>query len=1080
MRDSLSRLPHSILLAIALLLPPAAAPLRSQELPKGYDQGLFEVRVPGNAAVTLPALMSPAGGVLLPVGAILTLTGLTDERSRGDSVRSIPELGGDRRTVLDLTIREIRRSGQRLPIGPEEAIIVAGEMYLLTDRLAEFLQADVTLDWSTLIVVLSRNPPFPAERKRDVDSRRSAARERTGFGVTLRPPDVGYRSRNGGYVLEWSASTSSHDVVRSLSAQTRLGLAVAGGDLSLGVIHTATPGPEVGRWQGTSAYRRAFPSWAALRQVEAGDIVVGGATFQAVRGINFTNAAIVRDQFFSTLAVDPSVPVGWEYEVYQSGQLIGYSDASTRGGIGVPLRYGTTPVQVRLLSPSGEEILTNMTFLVPPTLIQPGRLEYALGAGKCSAVLCDRFGYVDLKYGARQWLTLGGGAQRAWGAPSSELLPYGSVNYAHFSGWQAEMQAARALFSRASVSYYGLAPINGSVTAGLTSPGIGQPSFLGAAERRWYGDGRLGYRLRVARPMVSSMRVESRVEGTRSTPNDHYRVSAFADRQSGSLGLHYERDRADSLGLTTISALTILPARGPRWLQYTGITTSAGFRGSGFELLEVNSSVRLARTTSLGVAARYNQRARATSASISLNNSLGFARSTSRVTAAPNRGTDATTTLSGVATFDPRLGVSGYEMGGIGSSGITGVVFYDFDGDGRLGPADSVAAGIGLVIGGQRQRTDSRGRYRAWNIVPYELVEITVDTLKGLAPEWIPLRVQQYTRATPHMYNRFDVPLAQTREVAGQVVADSGIWTSAGISLRFRNIETGLTSTAVTFSDGAFYVSRMKPGQYEVTVAQSALDALGALAVPDRVVLTIPLRGQDLVIDVPPIHLAKPKPVEEKVVALPPPPLFTKRVLTLKGVTFELNKAELTTSSYDVLDSIATALKDVPEIRIEIAGHTDATGSRARNMTLSEARAQAVRDHFIFKSVDSARMIARGYGPDQPVATNRTAEGRALNRRTELRRLDEPGDSARVVTDSLKALPSAEYSVQVGVFRSGPAAIDMRDRLVKAGIDARIVGDEPPFRVRVGRLATRREAQAIVARLQGVGVAGIVVRAELR
>jgi cell division protein FtsN len=132
------------------------------------------------------------------------------------------------------------------------------------------------------------------------------------------------------------------------------------------------------------------------------------------------------------------------------------------------------------------------------------------------------------------------------------------------------------------------------------------------------------------------------------------------------------------------------------------------------------------------------------------------------------------------------------------------------------------------------------------------------------------------------------------------------------------------------------------------------------------------------------------------------------------------------------------------------------------------------------RGVDSTRMIVRGYGPDQPVASNRTEEGRALNRRTELRRLDEPGDSARVTADSLKALPSAEYSVETGSFRVIENATRLRDRLVTLGFDARLVGETAPYRVRVGRLATRREATSVVARLRARGVGGTVVRAELR
>jgi outer membrane protein OmpA-like peptidoglycan-associated protein len=345
-------------------------------------------------------------------------------------------------------------------------------------------------------------------------------------------------------------------------------------------------------------------------------------------------------------------------------------------------------------------------------------------------------------------------------------------------------------------------------------------------------------------------------------------------------------------------------------------------------------------------------------------------------------------------------------MGGIGMAGVGGVVFYDYDGDGTLGPQDSVAPGIGLLIGGQRRITDARGRYRTWNVVPYELVEVSVDTLRGMPPNWIPLRVQQYMRATPHMYNRFDIPLAQTHEVAGRIVPDSGIWTAGGVTVLFEDLQSGAKQSTVTFSDGAFYVSRMRPGHYEMSVAPAALEALGAHPSGERVRFEIPRHAGDELIDLAPLRVRKAEQVEQAVVvkqspkcpgvapetpvdSLGCPIVLPRRVLTLRDVTFERNRMELTKGSYEVLDSIAEALKESPEIRIEIAGHTDATGSRARNIALSEARAAAVRRYFISRGVDSARMEVRGYGPDQPVASNLTEEGRAQNRRTELRRLDD-------------------------------------------------------------------------------------------
>lgn len=1085
---------RAIVCAVALVVP-AADPLRAQNLPTGWDQGLFELRVPGNAALTVPALVNPEGGILLPVDQVLKLTGLPEQRSRNDSIRSIPEVGGSGTSSIDLISREVRRTGLEFPLGEMDVRVIADGLYLLTDRLAEFLQADVTPDWSTLTVVIARTPPFPAQRRHEVETRRSGARDRLGAGVAPLPV-IDYPSRTGGYVAEWSVSTSSQEVLRAFGAQMRFGMAVAGGDLSVGTIYTALSSPEYGRLHATTSYRRAFPTWSTLRQLEAGDIVIGGATYQAVRGVNVTNARTVRDQFFTTLPVEPTVPIGWEYEVYQNGQLIGYSDAATRGAIGVPLRYGTTPVQLRLLSPAGEEVLSDLSFLVPPSLIQPGRFEYATGAGQCSTTSCGGLAYLDLKYGLRQWLTIGGGAQHLWDLPGSRFQPYASANYGDFSGWQAELQGARDLFSRIGVAYYGLAPLNGSISAGLNSPGIGRASYLGAVAQRWHGEVRVARRLAPGTRIGNALRFEARSEGQKNEGADHLRLSAFADQQRGSYGLHLEDDKQASGGILTLSMLKVLPARGPRWMHYTAITTEAGFRGAEFQAFDVSSSIRVARTSALGLSARWDARQRAASASASLNSSLGFARSTTRAIASPGRSASATTALSGVATFDPPRTLSTYEFGGIGMAGVGGVVFYDYDGDGKLGPADSVAPDIGLIIGGQRRRTDARGRYRAWNVVPYELVEIAVDTLRGMPPNWIPFRVQQYVRATPHMYNRFDIALAQTREVSGRIVADSGIWTSSGITVLFENVETGATTSTVTFSDGAFYVSRMRPGRYEMSVSPAALEALGARASVDKVPLDIPVHAGDEIIEMTPVMVTKPAPVEQAVVvqmapkcpgvapgtpvdSLGCPILFTKRVLTLRGVTFELNKSELTPSSFDVLDSIAEALKDSPEIQIEIAGHTDATGSRERNLALSTARAAAVRAHFIARGVDSTRMIVRGYGPDQPVASNRTEAGRALNRRTELRRLDEPADSARVVPDSLKALPSAEYSVETGSFRTLAAATRLRDRLVTLGFDARLLGDSAPFRVRVGRVATRREASSLATRLKGRGVGGSVVRAEL-
>ncbi len=106
--------------------------------------------------------------------------------------------------------------------------------------------------------------------------------------------------------------------------------------------------------------------------------------------------------------------------------------------------------------------------------------------------------------------------------------------------------------------------------------------------------------------------------------------------------------------------------------------------------------------------------------------------------------------------------------------------------------------------------------------------------------------------------------------------------------------------------------------------------------------------------------------------------------VAIYGILFDVDRADLRPGSGQVLDTIATILKADSGLRIEVAGHTDATGSAERNRELSLERARAVVNALALYGIDRARLIPRGYGPDQPVADNATEEGRQQNRRVEL------------------------------------------------------------------------------------------------
>ena len=215
-------------------------------------------------------------------------------------------------------------------------------------------------------------------------------------------------------------------------------------------------------------------------------------------------------------------------------------------------------------------------------------------------------------------------------------------------------------------------------------------------------------------------------------------------------------------------------------------------------------------------------------------------------------------------------------------------------------------------------------------------------------------------------------------------------------------------------------------------------------------------------------------PIEVSVVE-PAEPEQTEFILS-GGVTFESNKAELLYPSYVELDKVLKVMKEKPETRWNIEGHTDNTGSYNRNKELSLQRAQSVYNYFIKNGIAPARLVVNGYGPDYPIADNITETGRAMNRRvaiTLMRQeslINTDGNTSRNVTESKKVYnPALEkhigdmvftdgnlYCFQVSSWRTRDKAESEKNRLLSRGVNSFVVAANSPdlegtwYRVRVG------------------------------
>lgn len=108
----------------------------------------------------------------------------------------------------------------------------------------------------------------------------------------------------------------------------------------------------------------------------------------------------------------------------------------------------------------------------------------------------------------------------------------------------------------------------------------------------------------------------------------------------------------------------------------------------------------------------------------------------------------------------------------------------------------------------------------------------------------------------------------------------------------------------------------------------------------------------------------------------------------IEGIVFDTAKSTIRAESRPKLDRAVKVLAQYPDLRIEIAGHTDSEGDEAFNLALSRERAWAVKAYLSGRGIDGSRIRTRGAGETEPIADNRTAQGRAQNRRIEFHRID--------------------------------------------------------------------------------------------
>lgn len=828
-----------LLLVLLALLPPSA---RAQNLHPGTEQGLYELRAGGLQPVAVLVLLDADGRVLLPLRDVLEATGTPFTLSVPAGLAAVAGPRGRGSAVLELAGR-LTVDERATALAPGELVLWRGEVYLAAPRLAELLQASVEVDPAGLVVALARTPPFPAEERQAIRARREATVQARRPAADA-PAEVPFHPRSGAGVAEWGLSGSWAAAPGQVGGYLRLGLGVYGGMLRLGVQGAGTGSGA----EATGAYHRVFPSGGAVRQVQLGDFVGEALRARSLRGFAVTNAPFTRGLRFGEVLFSPQLPAGWEYELYQDGHLLGYSDGSTRAPVTVPLRYGSTPVQLRMYGPAGEQVETPLLYVIPVGQLRAGEFQYAAGGGVCPAGECTAASYLDARYGVSSALTVRGGVEHESDSASTRVRPYLGLSLVPARTWTATLQALAGSFATASVQSFGTGPFGVALSGGVNRTTATDSTPAGM---RAYADATLRFRRRPDAVLARFVDVSARLEGRGNGLPERRRAGVTTAVGRVLLEGALEQTVAPDSRLTLLRATA--PVRLPGLAATPTFSAGTGFGGEGLEHVEGSAFLQTGRAALQGSA---QWRKGSTGPSFSLGATLrhGAGRVQTRVGSQAGR-SFATVGSEGAMAFGPGPGLGTVPWGGLGLAGVEGRVFYDRDGDGAFSAGDEPVAAADVRVGATRVRTRAQGRFDTWTVLPYEPVEVQVDTTTLPDPSWVPARAALWVRPAPHLYTTLDFPLVPTREMAGVVIADEGVRTAAGVAVEIRRVGDAEPVRALTFSDGEFYLGRVRPGEYEVSVAPAALQALGARAEPEVQRVIVSAEGTARIVHVLPIVL---------------------------------------------------------------------------------------------------------------------------------------------------------------------------------------------------------------------------------
>ncbi len=742
--------------------------------------------------------------------------------------------------VLDADSMLVRTGVQPLRITAGALRTSDGELQADIVTLQSALRTTFEISWSDLIVSLPVIDSLPIGRRVAREQARARLLARTDSVESSARVAPLARPLADGAVIDYSLSVPLGGAQRDIGWSSAVGLDVLGGSLemSTGAVTGGTRLPTLASWNGV------WRNGRKLTQLRLGDGLGGGPAPRLGRGIMVTNSPYARPALFGLQTLRGDLPPGWTIEAYRNGELVAVDTVGRGSGylLQMPVLYGENPVDLLAVGPFGQTRALSENLRILADLLPRDRSEYGVSVAQCRLrQQCQAAGTVDMRIGLTDRWTMRVGVDGVlrdtvgWrqapylsfvGAPTPSIAVQLDAAAQSRTRLAVNLEPSRQLRMSIEQQWFGADPLDPLLTARRSAQSSlyaywraldqRQTSLEASLDQSRFLDGGDLTRARIG--------IGTQTLGLRLQPYLRFDRSSRSAYSQGGAGLEAallpDGSRGRHLGAALLRVIAEVDGRGRALRE--AVTLAMPIPGA----FRIDAGVALQRGQ------------RGPIGTLTLSRDLNAFRSYTSATVSQGA-SSAVQSVQGSALLTRGERRPQFVTGpSLQRTGVSGVVFLDRNANGRRDTGEPAVPGVQVQVGTGWSRSDSSGRYRVWDLVPFVPLPIVIDSTSLPSPLWIATILHPNIEAGPNRFEPLDIPLVAGGVLEGRVQWNRGAGTSLPpVPIVVTDARGWVVARAETFSDGEFVLFGVKPGMLTVRVDPAWLAAQGLRAATQTVSL---------------------------------------------------------------------------------------------------------------------------------------------------------------------------------------------------------------------------------------------------